>query len=218
LAELRNLITEYSDSISDPDVSTSDHDEIVRDMQRAWELASGSAGRAADYVRGIKTQTRDLSPSERRAFNAVPYIEEALLLLSHVLRHRHCTASFHPSADSVPIVGSPGRLAQIVTNLVTNAIDASADGGGGQVTIQLTRESDRVLLKVADRGSGIAPEVIDQIFEPMFTTKPFGQGTGLGLAIVRDSVIRDFGGEIWVSSTVGEGAEFTISFPLPPSS
>src|SRR5205807_2107336 len=109
--------------------------------------------------------------------------------------------------------GSPARLAQVVTNLVMNAIDASAEKGGGTITLRLEAAPEAVTLQVKDRGSGIPPELLSKIFDLMFTTKPFGQGTGLGLTIVQQIVTGDFGGTVAVESQVGQGTTFTLRFP-----
>jgi C4-dicarboxylate-specific signal transduction histidine kinase len=69
-----------------------------------------------------------------------------------------------------------------------------------------------VRVVVADSGPGIAPEHIEAVFDPFFTTRPPGEGTGLGLAIVAGTM-ADFGGRIDVSSAQGGGAAFTLSFP-----
>jgi signal transduction histidine kinase len=91
-------------------------------------------------------------------------------------------------------------------------VDASAPAGGN-ITLSLSLSPTALTLTVRDQGTGIAREVLPRIFEPMFTTKPFGQGTGLGLAIVHDIVTGDFGGTIDVDSEVGSGSSFTVSFP-----
>jgi signal transduction histidine kinase len=101
---------------------------------------------------------------------------------------------------------------QIVTNLVTNAIDASVDKGGGPVTLRLTGKDGALELRVADRGTGIAPENMEKIFEPMYTSKPFGVGTGLGLPIVRDLTTGHFNGTVELESVVGAGTTFVLTF------
>jgi signal transduction histidine kinase len=70
-----------------------------------------------------------------------------------------------------------------------------------------------VELQVHDSGIGIAPENLSRIFEPMFTTKPFGEGTGLGLSIVHDIIVGEFGGQIDVTSEAGGGSTFTLTIP-----
>ena len=213
LVELGRLTEEYEASLGDTEVLAADHAEIAREMRRAVRLASSSARKAVDFVRGIRTQTRDLAPSERLTFNAVPYAREALLLLTYAVRQAGCELDFRPAEDEIPLRGSPGRLAQIVTNLITNAIDASTPKGGGPILVTLRHGGDSVELRVTDHGSGISPDVVPRIFEPLFTTKPLGRGTGLGLSIVQDIVTRDFGGTIDVSTTPGLGTTFTVLFP-----
>jgi signal transduction histidine kinase len=142
-------------------------------------------------------------------------VREALLLLGHALRKGNCRAIFEPPAPHIELYGSPVRLGQVVTNLVENAIDASLAGGGGAITVTLIQRDAALDLEVADSGTGIDPRIMDRIFEPMFTTKPFGQGTGLGLSIVHDIITSDFGGTVRVDSRPGLGTTFTVSCPHP---
>jgi DNA-binding LacI/PurR family transcriptional regulator/signal transduction histidine kinase len=212
LVDLGKLVTEYQQSVADPAVTGDDHGEIVAEMRQAIGLAGSAAERAALFVRGIKSQTRDLGPHERRLFDVTQCIREALLLLSYALRKGRCRVVFEPPAEPVELLGSPVRFSQVVTNLVENAVDASAPAGG-HITLALSPGRGAVTLTVRDQGTGITREVLPRIFEPMFTTKPFGQGTGLGLAIVHDIVTGDFGGTIHVDSEVGRGSLFMVSFP-----
>jgi signal transduction histidine kinase len=213
LVDLGKLVTEYQDSVGDADVTVEDHGEIGKEMRQTIGLASSAAERAALFVRGIKAQTRDMGPHEGRAFNVVSSIREALLLLGHATRKGNCRAVFEPPAEQIELFGSPVRFSQVVTNLVENAVDASLAKGGGTIKVLVTIQDHGLTLEVGDAGTGIPPEVLPRIFEPMFTTKPFGQGTGLGLSIVHDIVTGDFGGSVVVDSQLGAGTTFTIRFP-----
>ena len=95
--------------------------------------------------------------------------------------------------------------------LVSNALDAMP--GGGALTIRATSADGRVRLEVADTGTGIAPSILQRLFEPGVTTKPLGQGTGLGLGIVRD-VVRVHGGTVSARNRDDGGAVFTIDLPI----
>ena len=212
LVNLQKLIREYELSYRDAGVSAQDHAEIAGEMREELRIADSAAERAAQFVRGIKTQTR-MTDGDKVVFNAVPYVREALSLLTHALGKANCRSVFEVGSDQIEVRGSPGRLAQVVTNLVANAMDASSERGGGDITIRLEQSAGAVELTVADQGSGIAPEHVSQIFEPLFTTKPFGQGTGLGLAIVKDIVTADLGGAITVESEVGRGTTFVVRLP-----
>jgi PAS domain S-box-containing protein len=215
LSELSSLVKEYDEAVGDPDVNEEDHHEIAAEMRQAIELASTSAERAAGFVRGVKSQTRDLSSKQMVAFNAVPIIDEAILLLSHMLREKKCTVNFDHTSSLMELKGSPGRLAQVVTNLIVNSADACAPRGDGKIDVKLVDDGAYLVMSVTDNGGGIPPEIITRIFEPMFTTKPFGQGTGLGLPIIHDIVVGDFAGKIDVASKVGEGTTFTLRMIKP---
>jgi signal transduction histidine kinase len=218
LADLTKLTHEYEISLDDPGMTPEDYREIAQEMRQSLQLAQKAAEQAVGFVRGIKSQTRDLAPQEHLLFEVAPVIRDSLLLLNHALRRGKCTVIFEVEAEKVQLYGSPGRLAQIVTNLVVNAIDASAEKGGGQIKLCLTASAEAITLQVSDQGSGISPATLSKIFDPLFTTKPFGQGTGLGLTIVHDIVTGDFGGTIEATSQPGQGTTFILHFPLHKSS
>lgn len=213
MAELQALAEEYHSSVGDASVTDDDHRQISADMTRAIGLARKSAERAASFVRSVKHHTRDLSHHEKVAFDAVQVVRESVVLLDHAIRLRRCQMRIEAPAQAQELFGSPGGLAQIVTNLVNNAVDACPSDGSGEVLITLSASGDGVRLAVSDNGSGISSANMARLFDPMFTTKPFGHGTGLGLAIVHEIVHTQFIGEIDVTSTEGGGACFIITLP-----
>jgi two-component system NtrC family sensor kinase len=111
------------------------------------------------------------------------------------------------------IVGDPGELRQVCTNVMINAADAML--GKGRLTIRTHSlpQSEQVVLEFADTGPGIDPKLKDKIFEPFFTTKAPRGGTGLGLSIVY-GIIQRHKGSIEVTSPAAVGATFTIKLPL----
>jgi signal transduction histidine kinase len=104
-----------------------------------------------------------------------------------------------------------GQLRRLLLNLASNAVQACPADGSGTVTLRCARADGEVRVSVGDTGPGIAPEQIDQIWTPFFTTKQ--QGTGLGLAFVRD-IARDHGARIDVATEPGRGTTFTLALPL----
>ncbi|MEO2090419.1 MAG: ATP-binding protein, partial [Gemmataceae bacterium] len=108
------------------------------------------------------------------------------------------------------------RIEQILVNLVINARQAMPNGGRLRVEVGENPAGDTVEVKIADTGTGIAPEHLRQIFEPFFTTKApdeYGRGgTGLGLSVCRQ-IIEAHHGRIRVESVVGKGSTFTVKLP-----
>jgi len=211
LAEMDALVAEYADSVDDPDVTVDDHHQIVAEMRHCAALATRSAQRAAAFVRSIKHHTRRQGNEERVRFAVVPALEESILLLDHQFKRQRCSVRLDAPDPSLEVTGTPGGLGQVVTNLLTNALDAGAHA----IVVRAAGSPAGIELAVQDDGGGIAPADLRRIFEPMFTTKPFGQGTGLGLAIVHDIVVEQFGGRIDVASTPGAGTCVTLHFPHP---
>lgn len=105
-------------------------------------------------------------------------------------------------------------MKQVFLNLFKNAMNAMEVRGGGILTVSTRLVGNMVRLKVTDTGTGISTEHLSKIFEPYFTTK--STGTGLGLTVVF-KVIKEHGGDISVSSEVGRGTTFTMTFPVPRS-
>jgi signal transduction histidine kinase len=106
----------------------------------------------------------------------------------------------------------PGDLNEVWSNIIHNAIQAM--DGHGTLTIRTMRESDDMIrVEIADDGPGIPEDVIERIFTPFFTTKPFGEGTGLGLDLARRIVVEKHHGDIRVQSKPGD-TKFVVILPL----
>ena len=110
-----------------------------------------------------------------------------------------------------PVAADAELLHRAISNLVLNALDAMPQGG--TLTLRTWDEDGKLLIEVADTGSGLTPEECAQIFAPYYTSKQ--NGTGLGLAIVQ-SVVSDHGGRVRVESSPGKGTTFVIELPRNP--
>jgi PAS domain S-box-containing protein len=104
------------------------------------------------------------------------------------------------------------QLEQVIINLVVNARDAMPRGGSLTIHTSNHEDSQRVLMRVCDTGTGMTEDTKAQIFDPFFTTKPEGQGTGLGLSTVY-GIIAQSGGQISIASELGKGTTFDVFFP-----
>jgi nitrogen fixation/metabolism regulation signal transduction histidine kinase len=117
-----------------------------------------------------------------------------------------CDLQLDPRLE--PVAADAELLHRVISNLVLNAMDAMPQGGA--LTLRTRDEDGKVLIEVADTGSGLTPEECARIFTPYYTSKQ--HGTGLGLAIVQ-SVVSDHGGSIRVQSEPGRGTTFVIELP-----
>lgn len=132
------------------------------------------------------------------------------------IQPENVSAELHLNAPGLYLHGNETQLTQLLLNLILNAYHAMKETGG-VVTISTSAEGKLLRIRVQDTGKGIPPENIDKIFDPFFTTRESGKGTGLGLPISLQ-VAREHGGDIAVSSKVGEGSTFDVLLPLsdPP--
>ncbi len=181
--------------------------------------------RARDLVRHILTFSRQ---SEREMGPIQPYliVNEALKLLRASIP---TTIEINQKLDKYSgfVIADPTQIHQVIMNLCTNAVHAMEDTGGLLEVILDSvalaeddlkddlieaRPGSYVKLTVSDTGQGIAPENLDKIFDPYFSTKETGKGTGMGLAVVH-GIVQSHGGVITVDSRPGKGATFTIFFP-----
>ncbi len=114
--------------------------------------------------------------------------------------------------DDLPrVCMDPLQVSQIIFNLMTNAIQAMPDGGRLTIAAQADESAARVKLSINDTGAGIAPDAMERIFEPLFTTKARGLGLGLW---VSQNLANANGAVIRAASRSGEGATFTLDMPV----
>jgi signal transduction histidine kinase len=142
-------------------------------------------------------------------------IDQAIAFCEHVLAAAHVRVERRYAVEAFRVSGIGEQLVQVFVNLLTNACQAVRHPGG-RVVISTERErgetADRIVVGVADDGSGISSEHLPHVFVPFFTTKRDRNGTGLGLSIVK-SIIESHDGDVRVQSRVGAGTQFVIELP-----
>ena len=114
--------------------------------------------------------------------------------------------------ESLCVRADAPRLEQVLINLLSNAIDATAGVDKPSVSIAASRADDMVLISVQDNGVGLSEEIISHLFEPFFTTKAPEKGVGLGLATCF-TIVKQYGGSISIDSAPGQGTTVTVYFP-----
>jgi signal transduction histidine kinase len=142
-------------------------------------------------------------------------VSQAVQIIQPQLEQKHLTLHEHLSPDLPHIEVDPERVAQILRNLLRNAITHTPDGG--EISITTNRDQACVHISVQDSGTGIAPEHLPYIFERFYRADPSRArttgGTGLGLAVVKQ-MVQAHGGQITIASQQGQGTCFTVTLPV----
>jgi two-component system NtrC family sensor kinase len=139
----------------------------------------------------------------------------ALRLAKPRAAERGVEVVLEPGAD-LRLPHDAARVSQALLNLVSNAIDASSESGGGRVAVRVVADESFLRIQVDDDGPGLPEAVKQRLFEPFATTKPQGKGTGLGLAITRQ-IIDEHGGSVTLGPTPsGRGTRAEIALPAGP--
>ncbi len=183
------------------------------------ELSAILADIAADGLRAgnVVSRLRGLfkkGEAVRQALNINALVEEVTQLLHSDLVIKQVSLLLHLGADLPKTMGDPVQLRQVLLNLITNGAEAMAASATCPRQMQIgTRLRDAYSLEVIvrDRGPGIAPQMLEQIFEPFVTGKP--QGLGMGLAISR-TIIATHGGRLWAENVPEGGAALCFTLPI----
>lgn len=191
-----------------------------RVVEYAQEILSESQ-RIADIVRSLLAFAR-LDAASRVPTSLSEIVEHTLSLVGKVLAKDNIEVVVDVPASLSDVVCRRQQIQQVLTNLLTNARDAlnerfpehHPDKRVAIIVKELSGEGQRwVRTTVEDQGVGIAPEIIDRVFDPFFTSKHTETGTGLGLA-VSHGIVADHGGHLRVESTLDEGTRFHLDLPV----
>ena len=189
------------------------------DMPEVSRHMKEQVDRAVHIINHLRQFGRKTEIEKEKVYINQP-IRGVFTLLGQQLRLRGIKVVLDLKDDIPPIMGDTNRLEQVFINLVVNARNAMEARKGkfargdveSTLTVRSFQENGRVVVTVADTGTGIPDDLKDKIFEPFFTTKEVGKGTGLGLSISY-GIVKDYEGTIEVESEPGKGATFRLTFP-----
>jgi signal transduction histidine kinase len=174
-------------------------DVIVQETQRCKGI-----------IQDLLEFSRDKEP-EKAESSINDIIEKALSILENELHLHHISVEKNLSGD-IPLISLDVNLMQqVFVNLLINAVEAIQENGVIRIQSYVNPNRKTVGVGVVDTGGGIPPDDMVKIFEPFFSTKK--NGTGLGLA-VSYGIVQKHGGNVQVSSRLGEGTQFTVEIPL----
>lgn len=209
---LHDLVTEYRESISDPQVTTEDHVEIAKEMEEWLDKMKPYCRYMSDVISAVKGQAVQMTDSSTDKFTVEELLKRIEVLMHHELKISHCTLNVQSSVDpNTEIKGELNNLVQIFDNIISNSIQ-SYEGRPGEVNLLISKNDAGINFVFRDFGKGIPDDIQPRLFKEMVTTKG-KDGTGLGLYMSSSTIKGRFGGNMWFSSKEGEGTSFYITIP-----
>lgn len=186
------------------------YEEIVQDLPSLLKDCREGMSLVSGIVQALRDFARD-SDDSKQLIDLNEIVHRALILARNSLKYK---AEVSTQLDRVPLVQAhPGRLTQLMLNLLVNAAEALQEPG--DILVRTAFADKRVQLYVADTGPGIEPSIRDRIFNPFFTTKGSEAGTGMGLAVAQE-VAHELGGTIGLVDEPHYSTCFLVELPLRP--
>jgi two-component system NtrC family sensor kinase len=172
------------------------------------------AERCAKIIKNLLTFAR-ATPSEKGEININDVLSRSIYMIKNQAKFHNIKFTINMEESDFITLGDASQFQQIFLNMFINASDAMNERGTITVATRKTSVNGKPFVEIefTDTGTGIPEEILEKLFEPFFTTKPVGKGTGLGLS-VSHGIIKHFGGQINVKSTIGKGTSFFVKLPL----
>lgn len=207
IAGATRLLTDMVDKQIDREDSKFSEEELATILELENTIKVG-VEKTSSIIQSLRNYVHE-DGGTFKSYNLIYCIEDALKILRSAYKGRIEIVKIYP--EKLIIECLPGRINQVIINLISNAIDSIPDEG--TIRIATYVDAQAVILKIRDTGVGIPPDLMAKLYDPFFTTKDVGKGMGLGLYIVY-GIISKHHGKISVQTEEGKGTEFTIELPM----
>jgi len=170
------------------------------------------AKRAGQLMKDLLAYSRRVTPDMHRV-DMQNILKKVLDMRRYEQTVHNITLSVNSANDPLRVWGDSSQLMQVFMNLILNAEEALGPSKGGNILVTTHRNGQWAKVSVADNGTGIPENNLNQVFHPFFTTKPIGSGTGLGLSVCY-GIVTNHNGLIHAENNKMGGATFTVELPL----
>ncbi len=190
-------------------------DFVLSDIQPLFDESKEGLQRVTDIVQNLRDFSRIDQSEDCEKYNLNKGIKSTLIVAANKIKY---DADIETDFSELPeIVCYSNQINQVLLNILVNAAQAIQSQNRedrGTITIKTYATESDAICEITDDGPGIPSEILSDIFNPFFTTKPVGEGTGLGLSVSYDIIVTKHKGIFLVDSTVGKGTTFTIKLPI----
>lgn len=211
---LNDLVIEYEKSVGDPEVTVEDHHAIASDMKEWLEKIKTHVAYMSDVITAVKGQAVTFSEDQLADFS----IDELLKMVNILMKHELSSACIklevqNNVASSSLLHGNINSLVQVVNNIISNSIQASANATNKVIDLVVNQVNSSIIISIKDYGCGMPKAVQETLFKKMITTKG-KNGTGLGMFMSYSNIKAHFNGDITFQSEEGVGTQFDIIIPI----
>lgn len=224
LSSIGKLVAGVAHELNNPLTSIIGYSNLLEEsvlspqQKKDLQIISRQAERARVIVRDLLTFARNIH-LKRELVDINEIINASIMLLKPQLQQHNVHVVKSLDFGLPHIVADPHRLEQVFVNLLINSIQALAKETRKKIIVLKSGfKNNAILVSLADNGPGIRDDIINQIFDPFFSTKQVGEGTGLGLSICF-GIVSAHGGKIWAENIAEGGTEFFLELPVskPPT-
>ena len=216
LVSLGQLAAGAAHEINNPLTAILGYSDLLADDDALPDRARSTAAKIREQARRTRSLVQNLLsfarqvPAERTLLDINSVVTNAVQLRALDLHNGSSTIELQLESVLPGVRGDNNQLMQVFFNVITNALDAMAESGGGTLTIRTQRDRGNVIVLFSDTGPGIKEP--HRVFDPFYTTKPVGKGTGLGLSICY-GIVEEHGGKIICYNGQAGGAVFRVELP-----
>ena len=216
LVSLGQLAAGAAHEINNPLTAILGYSDLLADDEALPERTRVTAVKIREQARRTKSLVQNLLsfarqvPAERTLLDINTVVTNAVQLRALDLHSGGSVIELHLESVLPGVRGDNNQLMQVFFNIISNALDAMVEGGGGKLTIRTLRDRGNVVILFSDSGPGIREP--HRVFDPFYTTKPVGKGTGLGLSICY-GIVQEHGGKIFCYNGQTGGAVFRVELP-----
>jgi signal transduction histidine kinase len=216
LVSLGQLAAGAAHEINNPLTAILGYSDMLAEDDALPERTRSTAVKIREQARRTKSLVQNLLsfarqvPAERTLLDINTVVTNAVQLRALDLHSGGSTIELQLESVLPGVRGDNNQLMQVFFNIISNALDAMTETGGGKLTIRTLRDRGNVVLLFSDTGPGLREP--HRVFDPFYTTKPVGKGTGLGLSICY-GIVQEHGGKIFCYNSQTGGAVFRVELP-----
>ncbi len=212
-SDISPILNRYFDEYGDFTLANIPYSEIREEIPGLFDGIEDGSRRIRQIILNMKDYARKDTLDMNQEVDVGEVVKASLALLSHQIRKSAKSVTIQCPKDLPPVRGNRQRLEQVMVNLIQNACQSLPDREKGiSISASFEGKNGEVIVGVADEGTGIRPENLEQIFDPFFTTKTATGGTGLGLSVCQ-SIVKEHGGRLEFTSEMGKGTNARLSLP-----